>query len=144
MHHDNWEELVAKAEAGDPDAKYSLRQQIEEQMVRTTRRTVRWGVASSPLERRILLTAARVGAWPDDEEMNPDLHYGHRDREGFVRQIAEAISDEICDRIDRNAGSYRDVFETLMGGEWPETCVASCSEVIGSRPDSRFSRTDDR
>ena len=122
MNTDQWEELLARAEAGELAAKKRLRREVEEQLVRTVRRTVRWGVASSPLERRILLTAhwlsAKVRGDPVEE------------REGLVCRIAQAVCEEVMDRFENGNVGCGEMLHTLFGREGPDTCLAACDREV--------------
>jgi hypothetical protein len=71
-HEYEMEGLAFRAGRGDPQAKVTLRQQLEPEIVRMVRRTLKSGMGTHPLARKALAEARRLG--PQSPAAEPTEH----------------------------------------------------------------------
>ena len=60
-HENMFTVLAVRVEEGDTGAQSELRRQLEPELVRIVRRVIRHGVGRTPVDRRILAEARRLG-----------------------------------------------------------------------------------
>ena len=77
--------LANQAEAGDSSARLELHRHLEPEMVHIVRRVLRAGAGHSPVDRRILAEARRLG-------LNGEVA-ASADGELLIRTVARAISN---------------------------------------------------
>lgn len=79
--------LSAKAERGDAEARRQLHRQLEPQVVHIVRRVLRDGAGRSPLDRRILVEATRLG--------EADVTDSREARERLIHAVARRVCSSV-------------------------------------------------
>ncbi|MBM3995675.1 MAG: hypothetical protein FJ303_16210 [Planctomycetes bacterium] len=97
--------LMDRVQVGDKTAQLELRQKLEPEMVFIVRHVIEKGVGHSPMDRRILAEARRLG-----------VHAGMiatTDGEALIRQIAECVSGLFIAGLQRKAAAPRYAADTI-------------------------------
>lgn len=97
--------LVHRVETGDVAAQNELRRKIEPEMIFIVRHVIQRGVGQSPMDRRILAEARRLGV---DARTASST-----DGEVLIRQIAERVSGLFVAGLRRKHVDQRSAAETI-------------------------------
>jgi len=93
------ETLALRARRGDPAAGAALRQQLEPQLRRIVRNTLKTGRDSNPVARRVLAMARRVADVPPQA--------GWEAPESLVSQVARQVCESVLARLGGQGGAAR-------------------------------------
>ena len=83
--------LADRAEMGDSSASHELRRKLEPEMIRIVRRVIRAGSGRSPMDRRILAEANRIGLDAD--------RAASADGDLLIRKVALCVSSLFVDGL---------------------------------------------
>ena len=104
-HENQFTKLAARVQDDESGAGNELRHRLEPELVRIVRRVIRQGIGRSPVDRRILAEAHRLGL--DAESAETDAG------ECLVRSVASSVSALLLARLRPHAVDSRAIGDTL-------------------------------
>src|SRR5437763_14433597 len=104
-HENMFAALAVRAEEGDMGAQSELRRQLEPELVRIVRRVIRKGIGRTPVDRRSLAEATRLGLDAESVETAAG--------EWLVRTVASSVSALLMAELQPRALDPQAIGETI-------------------------------